>query len=309
MNESRGRDYWDAEINMTTAASQLRDPASIVRPYDDSAVEFTAFISCYNEADLIDVTLETICGAAREVGLTFEAIVVDDCSKDNSVDVVRDFIASHPYENVTLIANKKNKGLAQNYLDAAFAGRGKYYRLFCGDNAEPREVVLALLQAVGQADCIVPYHLHKRSLGRKLISEAYTFIINAITGNHIRYYNGSAVHLRRNIMRWHTNTRGFGFQAEILCLLLDLGFTYKEVAVVPQEARQGKSNALTIRNFLSVAHTIIEIASRRLSSLVYSSRSNPGPSAPEQLASTEVAPNGGHDGRALQSASQESLKR
>jgi hypothetical protein len=73
-------------------------------------------------------------------------------------------------------------------------------------------------------------------------------------------------------MRWHTNTRGFGFQAEILCLLLDLGFTYKEVAVVATEQRQGKSNALTLRNMLSVAHTIIEIANRRISSLIYSSR-------------------------------------
>jgi len=299
VSENRGRDYWDADVVMTTSASQIRERESIVRPYDDSAVDFTAFISCYNEADLITVTLETICGAAREVGLTFEAIVVDDCSKDNSVELVREFIAAHPGENVTLIVNKKNKGLAQNYLDAAFAGRGKYYRLFCGDNAEPRDVVVTLLKAVGEADCIIPYHLHKRSVGRKVLSEAYTFIINTITGNRIRYYNGSAVHLRRNIMRWHTNTRGFGFQAEILCLLLDLGFSYKEVAVVPQEARQGKSNALTIRNFLSVAHTIIEIANRRLSSLVYASPSHPNPGAPEQLASTEVASNGVHDARPL----------
>jgi len=58
--------------------------------------------------------------------------------------------------------------------------------------------------------------------------EGYTFIINAITGNKIHYYNGLAVHLRHNVMRWHTNTRGFGFQAEILCLLIDLGFTHKQ---------------------------------------------------------------------------------
>lgn len=269
MSDGRGQHYWDAEIAISEAAARDRTAESIVRPYDDSTLDFTAFVSCYNEADLIAITLETICSAAREVGLSFEVIVIDDCSKDNSVEVVRAFIASHPDENLTLIANKHNKGLAQNYLDAAFAGRGKYYRLFCGDNAEPKPVLVTLLKAVGEADCIVPYHLHKRNIGRKLLSEAYTFIVNAITGNSIRYYNGSSVHLRRNIMRWHTNTRGFGFQAEILCLLLDLGFTYKEVAVVPQEARQGKSNALTIRNFLSVAHTIIEIANRRLSSLVY----------------------------------------
>ena len=73
-------------------------------------------------------------------------------------------------------------------------------------------------------------------------------------------------------MRWHTNTKGFGFQAEILCLLLDLGFTYKEVPIVAKEKRVGRSNALNVRNVLSVAHTIIEIANRRISAFVYSLR-------------------------------------
>jgi hypothetical protein len=73
-------------------------------------------------------------------------------------------------------------------------------------------------------------------------------------------------------MRWHTNTRGFGFQAEILCLLIDLGFTHKQIPVHAIEQRQGKSNALKLRNFLSVAHTIVEIANRRLSGFVYPSR-------------------------------------
>jgi dolichol-phosphate mannosyltransferase len=99
--------------------------------------------------------------------------------------------------------------------------------------------------------------------------KAYTVLINIISGNRIRYYNGLHVHLRHNVMRWHTNTRGFGFQAELLCLLLDLGFTYREIQVVIEERREGRSNALTFRNFVSVGHTIFEIFSRRLSRWVY----------------------------------------
>jgi hypothetical protein len=32
-------------------------------------------------------------------------------------------------------------------------------------------------------------------------------------------------------MRWHPNTRGFGFQADIICMLLEHGATYLEVSV------------------------------------------------------------------------------
>jgi hypothetical protein len=38
------------------------------------------------------------------------------------------------------------------------------------------------------------------------------------------------------------------------------------------EQRRGTSNALTFRNFLSVTHTVIEIANRRLSNWLYPPR-------------------------------------
>jgi glycosyltransferase involved in cell wall biosynthesis len=259
---------------MTAAASQIRGTASITQPYDDTALDLTLFVSCYNEAASIVETLDTVIDAAKEVGISFEIVVIDDCSKDNSRELVGAYIAAHPNDNIVLVANQTNKGLAQNYLDGAFIGRGKYYRLICGDSAEPVETIVTVLKAIGEADCIVPYHVAVpgRTLNRRIISKAYTYIINRITGNDIHYYNGLAVHLRHNVMRWHTNTRGFGFQAEILCLLIDLGFTYKQIPVHAHEQRQGKSNALKVRNMLSVAHTIVEIANRRISSLVYPSR-------------------------------------
>ncbi len=71
-------------------------------------------------------------------------------------------------------------------------------------------------------------------------------------------------------MRWHPNTRGFGFQADIICMLLDQGFTYKEVPVETVERRvSGSSNALTFKNMLSVAHTLVDLIFRRLGNLVY----------------------------------------
>ncbi len=274
MNPGPGRAYWHADVVMTTSAAQFRDAASISEPYDESPLDLTLYVSCYNEASSIVSTLDAVCNAAAEVGLRFEILVIDDGSRDNSRAVVREYLAAHPDRNIILIENRFNKGLAQNYLDGAFMGRGRYYRLICGDSAEPQETIVKVLRAIGEADCIVPYSVTVpgRSLSRRVVSKAYSYVINAITGNNIHYYNGLAVHLRHNVMRWHTNTRGFGFQTEILCLLIDAGFTYKEIAVNTYEQRQGKSNALTLPNMLSVAHTIVELVNRRLSGLVYPSR-------------------------------------
>jgi glycosyltransferase involved in cell wall biosynthesis len=273
MTNGTGRRYWDAEITLSEAAA-IHGPRRVSAPYDEQALDLTVFVSCYNEANHIVDTLETVRRAAQEIGLSYEIIVIDDLSRDNSRDLVADYIVAHPEERIMLRANRSNRGLAQNYLDGAFIGLGKYYRLICGDNAEPIASVISVFRGIGQADIIVPYYASSegRSLTRRLISNTYTGLVNLVTGNRLHYYNGLAVHLRHNVMRWHPNTRGFGFQADILCLLIDLGFTYKEIPVITVEQRRGKSNALTFRNFLSVTHTIIEIANRRLSNRLYRSR-------------------------------------
>jgi glycosyltransferase involved in cell wall biosynthesis len=242
-----------------------------VSPYDCDPLDLTLFVSCYNEEAYIVETLDRITEIAELAGLTYEIIVIDDNSTDDSQQIVTKYIKGHPTKNILLRANRVNKGLAQNYIDAAFLGRGRYYRLICGDHAEVPESTLAVFKAVGRADMIVPYHTSHpgKNLWRRSISSVFTWLINAITGNKVHYYNGLAVHLRRNVLRWHSDSRGFGFQADTLCRLIDLGFNYEEVPTMGIERREGHSNALTTRNLLSVMHTLLEIGIRRLSNRVY----------------------------------------
>jgi dolichol-phosphate mannosyltransferase len=278
MSSSPGLQQWSADIALSEGARQLHDSGRLTDPSGAAPIDLTIFISCYNEAPYIIGTLDTVREAAHEAGISFEIIVIDDGSRDNSRELVRDYIDRHPNDRIVLRANHINKGLAQNYVDGAFLGVGKYYRLVCGDNAEPKETIVTVLKSIGKADIIVPYYISSEGKGlkRELISKTYTGLINLITGNRIHYYNGLAVHLRHNVMRWHPNTRGFGFQAEILCMLIDLGFTFHQVPVVMVERRQGQSNALTLRNLLSVAHTIFEIFLRRISGYVHGRKPDAG---------------------------------
>ena len=265
-----------ADVVMTRAAARLHTVESVLAPARDSPIDLTIFISCYKEEAYIITTIETVRAALAEVGrVTHEIIVVDDCSGDRSADLVEAYIGAHPEEHILLRRNKVNRGLAQNYFDAAFIGKGKYYRLICGDDAEPKDTMVTVFRHIGEADILIPYYVSSegRSRSRMLLSGAFTFLVNGISGFRLHYYNGLAVHLRYNVMRWHPNTRGFGFQADILCLLLDQGFSYKEVPVRTVERKgAGSSRALTFRNLLSVAHTLIDLVFRRVSKWVYRHR-------------------------------------
>ena len=249
--------------------------ATALDPASEAALELTVFVSCYNESAFITNTLNTLRAALGELGLSsYEVVIIDDCSTDNSVDVIKAYIAAHPEERILLRSNAVNLGWAQNYLDAAFLGRGKYYRVICGDNSEPKETMMAVFGSIGEADILIPYYAtaENRSAFRLLVSGVYTWLVNMLSGFRLHYYNGLPLHIRYNVLRWHSNTRGFGFQADILCLLLEQGFSYKEIPARSVERKSGKSTAITFRNLLSVMHTLFDIFVRRVANYLYRKR-------------------------------------
>jgi glycosyltransferase involved in cell wall biosynthesis len=259
------------EVEMTPAAAELHSAEGTLAPGHDCPLDLSIFVSCYNEAPYVVRTLDTLRSALAELRFSYEIIVIDDCSRDGSADLVADYIRANPTERILLRRNKHNIGFAQNYIDGAFIGRGKYYRIICGDASEPKDTMIKVFREIGTADIIIPYYVvnQNRSWYRGFLSSAYVSLVNLVSGFRLKYYNGLPVHLRYNVMRWHSNTRGFGFQADILCLLLEQGFSFKEVAVFAIELKGGKSTALTFKNVLSIAHTLFDIGIRRIANKIY----------------------------------------
>lgn len=229
------------------------------------------FVACYNEEANIIATLETVVAACREVGVSFQIVVIDDCSRDRSVEKVKAFGREHPDVPLTLYVNSRNEGLANNYAEAAFLLSSEWYRLICGDNVEPQETLVTIFKELGTAEMLIPYNIEirGRAQSRRAISRIYTALVNFLSGFHLQYYNGMVVTRREYVKRWHSNSHGFGFQADLMTRLLSRGLSYKEIAVYGQERQAGNSKALTFRNFASVAHSLQNIVIRRVSKLLY----------------------------------------
>jgi cellulose synthase/poly-beta-1,6-N-acetylglucosamine synthase-like glycosyltransferase len=91
MTESLERQQWAAQI-ITEASSRECAAAGMTNPYDAAPLDVSFFVSCHNESPYIAKTIDTVCEAAEDVGVSFEVIVIDDVSADNSRDLVRQYI-------------------------------------------------------------------------------------------------------------------------------------------------------------------------------------------------------------------------
>lgn len=229
-----------------------------------NAVTVSFFVPCYDEEANVTGAIEKLVLVSSALNLKYEILVFDDCSRDRTVEVVRHYQRTHPDLPLRLFVNAANRGVARNFIEGAFHARGTYYRLVCGDDVEPLETLRKVLEHLGEADIVIPYHTEVigRSLRRRLISRLYTILVNIASGRRLRYYNGLPLFHRRDVMRFHVEATGSGYQAEFLLRLLQEGKSYVEIPLVASD-REG-SDSLNLRNFVSVGYSIFKIALRRL---------------------------------------------
>ena len=226
----------------------------------------TFFIPCLNEEGNVGRTIDTILEAMRGRKESCQIIVVDDASADGSVAEVEGRIRRYPEMGIELIRNRSCQGIGRNYFLAAQHAGGDHFMLVNGDAVETADSIRRILSCLGKADAVVPYYGRNlsRPLFRQLLSRTFIFLVNRLSGNRLRYYNGPVLHKTENVRKWAPKASGFGYQAELLCRLLDEGISVVEVEISYHERKQGASKAFRFKNCLSVGNTLLRIGLRRL---------------------------------------------
>jgi len=105
-------------------------------------VDLSIIIPCYNEEQRIVSTLNTIVSFMNSYNPSFEIIIVDDGSKDSSVQLIKNYISSR--DNIYLVENP-HKGKGYAVRTGVLMSVGKYILMTDADLATPIDEIKRLL--------------------------------------------------------------------------------------------------------------------------------------------------------------------
>lgn len=98
---------------------------------NEEDIVVSVIILTYNQERYIAQAIEGVL--MQRTDYPMEIIVSDDCSNDSTPEICRHYAELHP-DKIRFIANKKNKGLVDNYFDTLLLVKGRYVADCAGDD-------------------------------------------------------------------------------------------------------------------------------------------------------------------------------
>jgi dolichyl-phosphate beta-glucosyltransferase len=193
-------------------------------------IDLSIVVPAYNEADRLPATLARIAEYLGQQTYSYELIVVDDGSHDNTRGVVEAFAAEHSWARLETYPDGRNRGKGAAVRVGMLAAGGRELLFSDADLSTPIEELETLFKPIraGEADIsFASRGLPESKLAvhqpwyREAMGRTFNFIVRKVIGTNIsdtqcgfKAFRGDAA---RRIFA-SACIDGFGFDTEILFL-------------------------------------------------------------------------------------------
>jgi glycosyltransferase involved in cell wall biosynthesis len=142
----------------------------------DDSPELSVVLPCHNEQDNLRALITALRDAIEPLKISYEIVITDDCSTDNSWTLLKEFAASDKRIRVQRFV--KNAGQSAALWAGMKAARGKFIITLDADlQNDPRDVPL-FLDGLKQFDCVCGSRVAARGQGDNFIRIASSRIAN-----------------------------------------------------------------------------------------------------------------------------------
>ena len=128
-------------------------------------MKFSVIIPCYNAASTIERALDSLTLQAFS---DWEVICIDDCSKDNTADVIKAYSDKHNDAQITLLHNEKNSGPGVSRNNGISIARGDYLMFLDADDYYGLTTFDVLNSELAQTDADILFYGCNQIIGKKV---------------------------------------------------------------------------------------------------------------------------------------------
>lgn len=202
--------------------------------------KYSLIIPAYNEGQRITVTLDKVLAYIGRQAWNAEIIVVDDGSRDETPEIVRQYAERHPA--VHLLQNPGNRGKGYSVRHGMLNARGDLLLFSDADLSSPIEESAKLFSALAEGAEVAigsrwlrsELQTERQPFYRQLFGRAFNLYLRLLLGLNFKdtqcgfkAFTAEAARTlfpRQKIERW-------GFDPELLFLARKFGLPVREVAV------------------------------------------------------------------------------
>lgn len=204
-------------------------------------MNYSFVIPAYNESGRIRPTLDKILDAIGAQGWDAEVLVVDDGSRDDTADIVREYASRHP--EVRLVQNPGNHGKGYSVRNGMLHAAGKICLFTDADLSSPISEAQKLFDAIAAGADIaigsrwlrVELQTERQPFYRQIFGRVFNLLLRIVLGLHFkdtqcgfkafRHEAAQCIFPLQKIERW-------GFDPEILFLARRAGLKTLEIPVI-----------------------------------------------------------------------------
>ncbi|MCP4523283.1 MAG: glycosyltransferase [Candidatus Gracilibacteria bacterium] len=222
-----GNKYWTFKIS---------DALSIHNHKND--LKYSIIVPAYNEENRIGHTLTEISKYFSTSGATYEIIIVDDGSIDNTITMIQQLELPH----IQISKNIKNRGKGFSVKQGVNLARGEYILFTDADNSTPIKEIQNLEKYIDKYSIVIGSRYCKNS-NIKVSQKSFRKNIGRIGNMIIQFFLLEGIKdtqcgfklFQHNVAKKIFSVQkihGFGFDMEILLAGRSMGFNIKEVPVL-----------------------------------------------------------------------------
>lgn len=151
-----------ATSNWVRQLSETEFKAGTKKNAVDKKRSITAIIACYKDAQAIPVMYQRLTDTFLKIGIDYEIIFVNDCSPDNSAEIIRNISLND--NHVIGISHSRNFGSQMAFRSGMELSTKQSVVLLDGDLQDPPELIEQFYQQWEQGYDVVYGHRIKRDM-------------------------------------------------------------------------------------------------------------------------------------------------